>query len=151
LCRTHQHNFHIYNCAYEYWSLAYHMTVSTCYQFCRGWTVRGSNPGGGEIFRSRPDRPWGLHNVQWVPGVKRPGRGIDHPPPSSAEVKERVELYLYSPSGPSWPVLRRSLPFFYLTSSVDLCKFAFFKISPHIVNTFSMTNIPVRNKKDLSS
>jgi hypothetical protein len=22
-----------------------------------GWTVRGSNPGGGEIFRTRPDRP----------------------------------------------------------------------------------------------
>jgi len=33
------------------------------------------------------------------PGVKRPGPGVDHPPPSSAEVKERVELYLYSPSG----------------------------------------------------
>jgi hypothetical protein len=26
-------------------------------------------------------------------GVKRPGRGVDHPPPSSAEVKERIELY----------------------------------------------------------
>ena len=39
------------------------------------------------------------------PGVKRPGRGVDHPPPSSAEVKERAELYLYSPSGPAWPVL----------------------------------------------
>jgi hypothetical protein len=39
------------------------------------------------------------------PGVKRPGHGVDHPPPSSAKVKERVELYLYSPSGPSWPVL----------------------------------------------
>jgi len=38
-------------------------------------------------------------------GVKRLGRGVDHPPPSSAEVKERVELYCYSPSGPSWPVL----------------------------------------------
>jgi len=25
-------------------------------------------------------------------GVKRPGRGVDHPPPSSADVKERVEL-----------------------------------------------------------
>jgi len=25
------------------------------------------------------------------------------PTPSSAEVNERVELYLYSPSGPSWP------------------------------------------------
>jgi len=29
------------------------------------------------------------------PGLKRPGRGVDHPPPSSAEVKERVELYLF--------------------------------------------------------
>ena len=37
-------------------------------------------------------------------GVKQPGHGVDHPPPSSAEVKERVELYLYSPYGPSWPV-----------------------------------------------
>jgi hypothetical protein len=44
------------------------------------------------------------------PGVKLPGRGDDHPPPSSARVKERVELYLYSPSGPSWPVLGRTLP-----------------------------------------
>jgi hypothetical protein len=26
-------------------------------------------------------------------------------------VKERVELYLYSPSGPSWSVLGRDLPF----------------------------------------
>jgi len=41
-------------------------------------------------------------------GVKRPGRGVDHPPTSSAEVKERVELYLYFPSGPSWPVLGRN-------------------------------------------
>ena len=39
------------------------------------------------------------------PGVERPVRSFDHPPPSSAEVKERVELYLYSISGPSWPVL----------------------------------------------
>ena len=33
------------------------------------------------------------------PEVKQPGRGVDHPPLSSVEVKERVELYLYSPSG----------------------------------------------------
>jgi hypothetical protein len=38
-------------------------------------------------------------------GVKRTGHGVDHPPQSSSEVKERVELYLYSPSGPAWPVL----------------------------------------------
>jgi len=46
--------------------------------------------------------------IQWVlglPGVKPLGCGADHPPPSSAEVKERVELYLYSPSGPVWPVV----------------------------------------------
>jgi len=30
-------------------------------------------------------------------GVKRPGRGVDHSPASSAEVKEKIELYLYSP------------------------------------------------------
>jgi hypothetical protein len=47
------------------------------------------------------------------PGVKRPGRDVDHPPPSSAEVKERVQLYLYSPSGPSWPVIRWTFTFVY--------------------------------------
>ena len=33
----------------------------------------------------------------WLPflGVKWLGHGIDHPPPSSAKVKEREELYLY--------------------------------------------------------
>jgi hypothetical protein len=35
-------------------------------------------------------------------GVKWPGRGTDHSSPSSAEVKEWVELYLYSPKTPSW-------------------------------------------------
>ena len=42
------------------------------------------------------------------PGVKRPGRGVDHPPPSKRRGHERVELYLYSPSGPSWPVIGRT-------------------------------------------
>jgi len=32
-------------------------------------------------------------------------RGIDNQPSSSAEVKEKVGLYLYSHSGSSWPVL----------------------------------------------
>jgi hypothetical protein len=57
-----------------------------------GWTVRRSNPGGGEIFRTRPDRPW-VHPASYTmgtgpySGVKRPGRGADHPPPPSAEVE----------------------------------------------------------------
>jgi hypothetical protein len=37
-------------------------------------------------------------------GVKRPGCGVDHPT-SRAEGRERLELYIYSPTGPSWPVL----------------------------------------------
>jgi hypothetical protein len=48
----------------------------------------------GEIFRTRPDRPWGppslLYNWCRVsfPGVERPRRGADHSPPSCAEVKK---------------------------------------------------------------
>jgi hypothetical protein len=40
--------------------------------------------------------------IQWVPGalslgVKQLGREADHSPPSRAEIKECVELYLHSP------------------------------------------------------
>jgi hypothetical protein len=35
-------------------------------------------------------------------GVKRPGSEADHSPPSSAEVKECVEIYLHSPNMSSW-------------------------------------------------
>jgi hypothetical protein len=53
-------------------------------------------------------------SVQWIagvfPGGKTAGAWRWTPTPSSAEVKERVELYLYSPSRPSWPVLGRTLP-----------------------------------------
>jgi hypothetical protein len=42
------------------------------------------------------------------------GRGVNHPPPSNSEVKERVELYLYFPSRPLWPVSGRSLPFTFI-------------------------------------
>jgi hypothetical protein len=48
--------------------------------------------------------------------VKRSGRGVHNSLPSGLKVKERVELYLYSNSGPSWPVLSTnvSLTFAYL-------------------------------------
>jgi hypothetical protein len=67
----------------------------------------------------------GAHPVSYTmgtgsfPGVKRPGRGVDHPLPSSAEVKQRVELYLCSPSGLSWPVLERTLPLPLPTNSLS--------------------------------
>ena len=43
-------------------------------------------------------------------GLNWLGRGVDNPPPSSVKVKERVELYLYSTSGPWWPVIRWTIP-----------------------------------------
>jgi hypothetical protein len=60
-----------------------------------------SRPALG-LSRSPPQREPGLFPEG---AVKRPRRGVYHLRSSSAEVKERVELYLYSPSGPSWPVL----------------------------------------------
>ena len=59
-----------------------------------------------KIF-NRPALGLTLPPVQRVsfPGVKRERCGVDHPPPSTAEVKERAELYLYSPSSSSWPVI----------------------------------------------
>ena len=64
---------------------------------------------GGEIFRSRSESLWGpttlLNNGPGLfPGVKRPVCGVDHPAASRVEVKDRVELYLSSPSAPSWHV-----------------------------------------------
>jgi len=44
------------------------------------------NPGGGEIFRTYPDRPWGppslLYNGYRIfpMGKERPGRDADPPP-----------------------------------------------------------------------
>ena len=69
------------------------------------WTVRGSSFGGDEIFRTHPDRPCDPLSLLYNGYEVFPGGGLDHPPPSSAEVEGRVELYISSLSGPSWPVL----------------------------------------------
>jgi hypothetical protein len=66
--------------------------AQSVYRLATSWTVRGWNPGGGEIFRTCPDRPWGpptlLYNGYRVfpGGRKRPGRDAHPSPPSGAEV-----------------------------------------------------------------
>jgi len=107
------------------------------------WTVRGSNTGGGEIFRTCPDRPWGppslLHNgYQVFSGVKS-GRGVKltpHPLLVPQSWKSRaipllplwvvrpvqtlsactVKLYLYSHYGP-YGLYRASVPVQYSYTS----------------------------------
>jgi hypothetical protein len=94
-----------------------HFVGSYCIMYiclATGWTVRGLNPSGGEFSAPVQTGP-GAHPASNIMGtgsfpgggggVNQPGRGVYQPPPYSAEVKERVELYLYSTSGPSWPVI----------------------------------------------
>jgi hypothetical protein len=58
--------------------------------------------GGARFSAPVQTGPWGPTQppLQWVPGlpreVKWPERGVDHPPPSSAEVEGRIELYIHS-------------------------------------------------------
>jgi hypothetical protein len=86
-----------------------------------GLTVRGSNPGGDETFRTCPDRPW-THQASCTMGIRPISRGKaiggwgSLPTPSGAEVKENVELYFYSAHGASWSVIGRSLPFISLST-----------------------------------
>ena len=113
----------MYNSNFKYilyiWLLAAAWIAQSVKRLATGWTVWGSNPGGEEIFCSRPDRHWGPPSLPYngyrvFPGVKRPECGVDHPPPSCGEVEGRVELYICSSSRPSWPVLGRSLLYRYI-------------------------------------
>jgi hypothetical protein len=80
----------------------------------------------GEIFRTVKNSP-GSHPASYktdsesFPGVKRPGRGVGYSPPSTAEIKERVQLYLHSPSGPSWPLCKPNFTFFAFHFSKSAC------------------------------
>ena len=80
-----------------------------------GYGLDGSNPGGGEIFHTCPDRPWGpprfLYNGYRVfpGGRERPGRDADPSPTSSAVGHERIKLYLCSPCG-LYGLYRASVP-----------------------------------------
>ena len=119
------------------------------------YTKWGSNPGGGEIFRTSPDRPWGPPSLMYseyrvFPGVKS-GRGVTLTPhhllvPWSRKSRAipliplwavrpvqslsacTVQLYLYSPSGP-YGMYRVSVP-------VQGCTLPYFcltvSIKPHL-------------------
>ena len=64
---------------------------SVYYVVCEGMSV-------GFVIRSGIYFDCVLRLTPW------PWHGVKHPPTSSTEVKEKVELYPYSPSEPSWQV-----------------------------------------------
>ena len=86
------------------WKCTWAATPYSVQRLATGWTVRGSKTGGGEVFRTRLDWPWcppsPLYNGYRIsfPVISRSGGGVKHPLPSTAEVKEGVELY----SNPLW-------------------------------------------------
>jgi len=58
------------------------------------------------------------------PGIKQSVGGFDNTPPSSTDVKEGVELYIYSPFGRSWPVLE--WPDLWVSSFLVFCNMTLF-------------------------
>jgi hypothetical protein len=74
----------------------------------------GFQPGGGEIFHTRIDRPRGRKSLLYdgyricFQEVKRPGHDVNHPPPAPSNAAVgTVELHPYS-SRPSRPVIGRT-------------------------------------------
>jgi len=64
----------------------------------------------------------------WVlPGVKRPGCGVEHPSVSNADVKARVELYLYSP-----------LPWAFMVCSRVNCTSSVLTLAPFLPQRFAL-------------
>ena len=72
--------------------------------------------------------------TQWVLGLFLEGKAVGawRWLPSSAEVKERVEIYLYFPSGSSWRFLGWTLPFLYLSFTFII---TFFSVKTHYLST----------------
>ena len=70
-----------------------HINFSLAQMLCMGWAFRGSNRCEGEIFRTRPDRPWCPPNLLYngyrvFPGGKEAGGGVDHPPHLAPRLKK---------------------------------------------------------------
>jgi hypothetical protein len=66
-----------------------HTHVGPVWRFAAGWNLRG-----GELFCTRPDLSWGLFSLLYneyriIPRGNGARLGVNHPPSSSVEVKER--------------------------------------------------------------
>jgi hypothetical protein len=94
----------------------------------------GVGVGAGARFSPPAHNDCDAHSASYtvgagiLPEVKRSGRGADYSPASSARVKERVELYLCSPSLPP------------LSLSLSLGLRGLFTLSSHLA-FFTISNL----------
>jgi len=85
--------------------------ITSCYLTDYRLDSQGIESQWAKIFHPCPDQPSGPPSLLYIEyrvsflGVKQLEHGVDHPHPPGTKGKERVELYLYSPSGISLPVL----------------------------------------------
>ena len=116
------------------------------------------NPVGGRDLphSSRPGLGTTQPPIQWVLGLSR-GKAAAAwrwpPTPSSADVKERVELYIYSPSGSSWLVQGLTLPLLYLYIVPVLPTrrtWYYGHLGPAQLQEESQTTLPLRNDTTMS-
>jgi hypothetical protein len=83
--------------------------TQSVYRLATDWTVRDRIPVRARFFAHVQTGP-GAHPASCtmgtgsLPGVKRPGLGADHPPPSSAEVKKGKSYTSIYPLGQFRPV-----------------------------------------------
>lgn len=100
-----------------------------------GLNVRRSNLGRSEIFSDPPRSAWRPEPASCTVGTWSLPRGkvavgmaLTAHPPTSAEVKEKVKLYLYLPSVPAAYVRGQPLPFVIYLCRIILTTVVFFPL-----------------------
>jgi len=95
----------------SYWRIFHQQKLLVCIATCCGLDGPGIESQLGWDFPHQSSSVPGSNSASYTmgedyfPGVERPGFMVEHTTTCSAEVKERVELYLYFTSWCSWPVI----------------------------------------------
>jgi hypothetical protein len=90
--------------------------IQSVQRLTRGWTVRGGFPHPSISALGPTQHPYNGYRV--FPGGKAAGVWRWLSTPTSAEVTQRVQLYLYSTSGSSWPFIGWTLPLPFISKSL---------------------------------